>query len=103
MMRKMSLRIATIICFLILLLVVRTGDILAGLPTTTQQCIIICPSSLQAQADVLSSFHNTDEGISSTVVTIESINSNYSAVGDPPFDCSLLAITFQVVLVNMLL
>jgi hypothetical protein len=48
------------------------------------QCVIICPASLQSQADALNSFH-ASEGIRSEVITTETISANYTAAGDPPF------------------
>jgi hypothetical protein len=47
---------------------------------TTVPSIIICPSSLQAQANELAAFHG-----GSAVVTTEQISASYSAVDDPPF------------------
>jgi hypothetical protein len=51
---------------------------------TNVPSIIICPASLQAQANDLEAFHET-EGISSAVVTTEQISASYSAAADPPF------------------
>jgi len=46
--------------------------------------VVICPSSLQAQANELAAFHQT-QGIPSAVVTTEQISASYSAAADPPF------------------
>jgi len=61
-----------------------TQTVIEGIASTDAVCIIICPLSLADQADVLTTLHAT-EGISSTVVTTESIAS-YAAAGDPPFN-----------------
>lgn len=58
----------------------------AGLPLTDAKCIVISPSSLVNEANALSNFHSTNEGISSTVVTTESIDASYFAVENPPFE-----------------
>jgi hypothetical protein len=50
------------------------------------QCIVLCPAALQEQAEKLSRFHATQEGITSTVVTTEAIGQAYTPVADPPLD-----------------
>jgi hypothetical protein len=55
------------------------SPIVIGVPS-----VVICPSSLQAQANELAAFHQT-QGIPSAVVTTEQISASYSAADDPPF------------------
>ncbi len=51
---------------------------------TNVQCVIICPSSLQNEANALNNFHNT-LGFTSEVVTVETIDANYLPAEDPSF------------------
>lgn len=50
--------------------------------STPGPAVIICPSSLQAQANELAAFHGLS---SSAVVTTEQISASYLAADDPPF------------------
>jgi len=52
---------------------------------TNDPCIIICPSSFNTPATELKNFHETELGTATTIITTDYINSNFSAVEDPPF------------------
>lgn len=54
--------------------------------TTEAQCIVLCPAALQEQAEKLSKFHATQEGIISAVMTTEAIGQAYAPAEDPPLD-----------------
>ena len=58
----------------------------AGGLATEAQCIVLCPATLQQQAEKLSRFHTTQEGITSAVVTTEAIGQAYLPAEDPPLE-----------------
>lgn len=58
----------------------------AGGLATEVQCVVLCPEKLQHEAERLSRFHATQEGISSAVVTTEAIGQAYTPVEDPPYE-----------------
>ena len=53
---------------------------------TEAQCVVLCPAKLRQDAERLSRFHTTQEGITSTVVTTEEISQAYTPVEDPPYE-----------------
>ncbi|MFB0555993.1 MAG: C25 family cysteine peptidase [Phycisphaerae bacterium] len=53
---------------------------------TEAQCIVLCPATLQQEAQKLSQFHVAQEGITSTVVTTEAIGQAYTPAEDPPLE-----------------
>jgi hypothetical protein len=58
----------------------------AGGLATEAQCIVLCPTTLQQEAERLSRFHATQEGITSAVVTTEAIGQAYLPAEDPPLE-----------------
>jgi len=54
--------------------------------TTDAQCVVLCPASLQPEAQRLSRFHAEQEGIPSAVVTTEWIGQAYAPLDDPPYE-----------------
>ena len=58
----------------------------ASITSTNAQSIIICPASLQNEANALNNFHINMLGFTSGVITVETINTNYTPAPDPPFD-----------------
>ncbi len=58
----------------------------AGGLATEAQCVVLCPAKLQQEAERLSRFHTTQEGITSAVVTTEAISQAYAPVEDPPYE-----------------
>ncbi|MCX5644162.1 MAG: C25 family cysteine peptidase [Phycisphaerae bacterium] len=64
----------------------RTQRDQAGGLATEAQCVVLCPATLRQQAERLSRFHTTQEGITSTVVTTEAIGQAYTPAEDPPFE-----------------
>jgi hypothetical protein len=59
---------------------------LPGELATEAQCIVLCPATLQQQAEKLSRFHAAQEGITSAVVTTEAIGQAYLSAEDPPLE-----------------
>jgi hypothetical protein len=64
----------------------RTQSDQAGGLVTEAQCVVLCPATLQEQAEKLSRFHTTQEGITSMVVTTEAIGQAYTPAEDPPLE-----------------
>jgi len=58
----------------------------AGGLATEAQCVVLCPAKLQQEAERLSRFHATQEGITSAVVTTEAIGQAYLPAEDPPLE-----------------
>jgi hypothetical protein len=58
----------------------------AGGLATEAQCVVLCPAKLQQQAERLSRFHAAQEGITSAVVTTETIGQAYMPAEDPPLE-----------------
>ena len=58
----------------------------AGGLATEAQGIVLCPATLQQQAEKLSRFHATQEGITSAVVTTEAIGQAYLPAENPPLE-----------------
>jgi len=52
---------------------------------TSDPCIIICPASFNTQATQLETFHETELGTATTIITTDYIDSNFTAAEDPPF------------------
>jgi len=49
------------------------------------ECVIICPSSLKQAAELLMDLHTEQENVSTSVVTTEDIDTEYSPAADPPY------------------
>ncbi len=53
---------------------------------TEAQCVVLCPAKLQPAAEKLSRFHAEQEGITSAVVTTETIGQAYAPAEDPTYE-----------------